>query len=125
MGEQVHEADQLVAHRGQPGAREYKVRWAGYDDTADTWESASRIAPSLIYTYWERIGHQDRADLADAMARDGNLQAASDGDTEPEVEPTAPPRRGRGRPRGSGAARPARGRTQAARGRRGRPRSTQ
>jgi transposase InsO family protein len=98
-GEQVLEVDQLLAHRGKPGAREYKVRWAGYDQEADTWEKASQIEPSLIYTYWERRGEEEGAGVAAAMASKGAQGAASDDETAPEDDVPPPPRK-RGRPPG-------------------------
>jgi hypothetical protein len=52
-------AEAIVLHRGRPGQREYKVRWAGYGDEDDTWEEASNLDQALIRKYWERVQHDE------------------------------------------------------------------
>ena len=44
----VYPALKVVAIRGSPGSREYRVRWVGYDSGADTWEPEAHVGQGLI-----------------------------------------------------------------------------
>ena len=100
-GESVHEVERLINHRGKPGARQYKVRWAGYGPDDDTWEDASHIMTTLIHQYWEAIDHKDKESIVRDMDNHGAVAPGSD--TEPDDDDDVkdehhPFRRKRGRP---------------------------
>ena len=53
----VYEVEAIVNHKGKPGNYMYKVKWAGFPDSENTWEPIENInAPRLIHDYWARIG---------------------------------------------------------------------
>jgi len=40
--------DRILACRGKPWARQYKIRWDGYSEKWDTWEPRSHLHPEAI-----------------------------------------------------------------------------
>jgi transposase InsO family protein len=47
----------IIAHRGPPHQREYKIRWKGRPSSEDSWEPTANINdPAAITTYWSRRG---------------------------------------------------------------------
>lgn len=46
--------DKILRHRGPEGAREYLVRWRGYDSSSDSWEPDTNFDDRrVIQDYWE------------------------------------------------------------------------
>ena len=82
----VLEVEALVAARGSPGAREYKVRWAGYGAKDDTWEESSHIPESLKMEYWERVKQAKKEQVVKDMAKAGLPEAGSEDDTVEDVD---------------------------------------
>ena len=54
-----YEVDKIVDHKGSTTSRKFKIRWKGYDETWDTWESRSSIHPKLIIEYKKQAGIYD------------------------------------------------------------------
>jgi transposase InsO family protein len=75
--EEVYEFDAIVAHRGEPGKREYKVRWKNYTAADDSWITADMFTdPQAIAKYWKRVkGAVPPAD-ATTLQRDSTNDAA-------------------------------------------------
>jgi hypothetical protein len=54
--EDVYEFDAIVDHRGEPGNREYKIRWKNYTAADDSWITTAMFTdPQAIVNYWKRL----------------------------------------------------------------------
>ena len=52
----IYEFDENVAHRGDPGNREYRIRWKNYTADDDTWIKVDNFTdPQSVTDYWKRI----------------------------------------------------------------------
>jgi transposase InsO family protein len=52
----LYEVEEIRTHRGDPGNREYLIRWKGYGSRSDTWERADAFTDlSILNTYWEKL----------------------------------------------------------------------
>jgi RNase H-like domain found in reverse transcriptase/Reverse transcriptase (RNA-dependent DNA polymerase)/Integrase core domain/Integrase zinc binding domain/Chromo (CHRromatin Organisation MOdifier) domain/Retrotransposon gag protein/Zinc knuckle len=57
LANNVYEIEKILAHRGSPGAYEYRIKWKNYHDI--TWEPASNFQDTaLISNYWQ--GQQEQ-----------------------------------------------------------------
>ncbi|KAG1437143.1 hypothetical protein G6F56_013247 [Rhizopus delemar] len=53
---ELHEIEAIRDHRGNPGHREYLVKWAGYGERVNTWETADSFTePKPIHDYWKKL----------------------------------------------------------------------
>ena len=51
---EVYEVESIVDHRGEPGKREYLVKWKGYDASDNSWEpEASFLDNGITQRYWK------------------------------------------------------------------------
>lgn len=75
--EDVYEFDAIVGHRGEPGKREYKIRWKNYTAEDDSWITQDMFTdPQAITNYWKRLKGSvpDKdANLLPPPADDSNL----------------------------------------------------
>jgi hypothetical protein len=54
--DELYEVEDIRDHRGQPGEREYLVKWAGYGERANTWQKADDFTdPNIIQKYWRKL----------------------------------------------------------------------
>lgn len=54
--EEVYEFDAIVTHRGEPGNREYKIRWKNYSPEHDSWIPLKNFTdPQAVVKYWKRV----------------------------------------------------------------------
>lgn len=47
----------IVAHKGKPGHRQFRVKWRGFDTTENTWEPEERLredVPDKVKAYLKR-----------------------------------------------------------------------
>jgi hypothetical protein len=52
----VYEFDAIVNHRGEPGEREYLIRWKNYTSKEDSWITADMFTdPQAVINYWKRV----------------------------------------------------------------------
>jgi transposase InsO family protein len=70
----VAPAEAIVLHRGTPGHREFKVRWAGCDADEDTWEVAANLDQRLIRKYWDRVQSEEVMSTLAGSQGDNNEQ---------------------------------------------------
>lgn len=62
--EEVYEFDGIVGHRGNPGKREYKIRWKNYSPEHNSWITIDKFTdPQSVVQYWRRLkGEMDKKD---------------------------------------------------------------
>lgn len=54
--EDIYEFDAIVDHRGEPGSREYKIRWKNYTAADDSWITADMFTDTqAIVNYWKSV----------------------------------------------------------------------
>ncbi|CAO3631492.1 unnamed protein product [Mucor hiemalis] len=54
--EEVYEFDAIVTHRGEPGNREYLIRWKNYSPEHDSWIPLNNFTdPQAVIKYWKRV----------------------------------------------------------------------
>lgn len=54
--EEVYEFDAIVTHRGEPGKREYLIRWKNYSPEHDSWIPLKNFTdPQAVVKYWKRV----------------------------------------------------------------------
>ena len=54
--EQIYEFDGIVNHRGDPGEREYLIRWKNYTSKDDSWITVDMFTdPQHVTDYWKRL----------------------------------------------------------------------
>lgn len=54
--DELYEVEDIRDHRGEPGEREYLVKWVGYGERANTWQTADDFTdPSIIQKYWKKV----------------------------------------------------------------------
>lgn len=75
--DEVFEVDEIRDHRGPPLAREYLVKWKGYGEKSNTWETAAAFNnPITIKKYWGKIKELERLEKerAASMTTDSSNQ---------------------------------------------------
>lgn len=82
--EQEYVVESIVAQRKKNGRTEYRVRWAGYDSSEDTWEPASQVDGLVALDAWEATRQQPQLRRSQRTAPVVSLDEASDHD-EPRV----------------------------------------
>ncbi|EIE90539.1 hypothetical protein RO3G_15250 [Rhizopus delemar RA 99-880] len=55
--DELYEIEAIINHRGEPGNREYLVRWKNYSKDDDSWLTAEAFTdPESINIYWRKMG---------------------------------------------------------------------
>ncbi|KAG0922918.1 hypothetical protein G6F30_013991 [Rhizopus arrhizus] len=55
--DELYEIEAIINHRGEPGNREYLVRWKNYSKDHDSWLTAEAFThPESINIYWRKLG---------------------------------------------------------------------
>ncbi|KAG1639350.1 hypothetical protein G6F44_007915 [Rhizopus delemar] len=55
--DELYEIEAIINHRGEPGNREYLVRWKNYSKDDDSWLTAEAFTdPESINIYWRKLG---------------------------------------------------------------------
>lgn len=55
-GPQLYEVEKIISHTGDGKNRYFQIRWKGYTEESDTWESITRLScPKLIAEYYEEV----------------------------------------------------------------------
>ncbi|KAG1122897.1 hypothetical protein G6F37_014111 [Rhizopus arrhizus] len=55
--DELYEMEAIINHRGEPGNREYLVRWKNYSKDDDSWLTAEAFTdPESINIYWRKLG---------------------------------------------------------------------
>ena len=55
--DELYVVEAIIDHRGEPGNREYLVRWKNYTKEDDSWiPPAIFTDPEMINIYWRRLG---------------------------------------------------------------------
>ncbi|KAJ8651513.1 hypothetical protein O0I10_012926 [Lichtheimia ornata] len=58
--DELYEVEAILNHRGQPGKRQYLVRWKGYGEDEDSWLDPDAFTdPDFILQYWKRRNEQE------------------------------------------------------------------
>ncbi|KAG0753929.1 hypothetical protein G6F29_014390 [Rhizopus arrhizus] len=54
--DELYEIEAIINHRGEPGNREYLVRWKNYSKDHDSWLTAEAFThPESINIYWRKL----------------------------------------------------------------------
>ena len=53
MADEVYEVEKLLRARGHGRARQFLVKWVGYDTVDSTWEPRKHIHPDLVTAFEE------------------------------------------------------------------------
>ena len=60
--DELYEVEDIRDHRGNPGHREYLVKWAGYGERVNTWEPAESFTDTKpINDYWKKTKELERS----------------------------------------------------------------
>jgi hypothetical protein len=73
---ELYEVEDIRDHRGQPGEREYLVKWVGYGERANTWQKADDFTdPNIIQKYWRKVEELTRLEneRAETLVEDSAL----------------------------------------------------
>ena len=55
IGDEYYEVEEIRDHRGKEGKREYLVKWVGYGERSNTWQTADDFSdPTIINKYWNK-----------------------------------------------------------------------
>jgi hypothetical protein len=69
---EIFEVESLLEHRGEPGKREYLVRWKGYGESDNSWEpEASFLDTAITQRYWKNYyeAHPEERPQKDRVTR--------------------------------------------------------
>ena len=55
--DELYVVEAIIDHKGEPGAREYLVRWKNYTKEDDSWIPSQNFTdPEIVNQYWRRLG---------------------------------------------------------------------
>jgi hypothetical protein len=96
QGEEMYIAEAILSKRSHRGRPQYKVRWAGWDDSQATWQCARKLAhdvPGLVAAYEEKIQAQRAATTAALANRSAAKKAAKQAKQKLKPQAARAPRR--------------------------------
>lgn len=74
MGDDIYEVEKIVdSKQDEDGSWKYLIKWKGYPENENSWESSVDISANTLSKYWNETKHAKKADIS--KRRNGKLSS--------------------------------------------------